>query len=462
MGKKTVRRVIFVGTVLLLTVFFVATHFDKKEYTRDHLEEYVRQMCRVYRVPGLSAAIIDGENEYYINYGEGIDENIKFELGSTTKAFTALGILRLEQEGKLSITDKVSDYIPWFRPTYKGTAYDITIEEFLCHTSGVPVWTISTIPEGEDYEEGVLVKTVENIKDVKLSSMPGTHHEYATINYDVLALIIENVTGEKYEKYISSEILDPLGMKESFFRTNDACAKNEVQGHKIGFFLPLSNNAPTYYGNTAAGYLVSSSSDLMKWMKNWTTESQDALGLANDVLSHDVSQTDHYFAGWNIYDGHVSHGGNNPNFSSQVIISRERNQGVFVLSNLAGSSATRIADGIYRLLLGETLRIGFQMDFYEFFDFMSILCVITLIYLNSLLREVKSRSGCMARIVAGVVFIVLALIVPVVLHYPYQMMYVWFPVTFCVAMLTGFVTAVLLILRGCFGYKEGVQHEKMV
>jgi len=452
MVKKIVRRAVFACVMILFIVYYVATHYDTREYTKDNIEEYVQKTCKIYGVPGLSVAIIDGDEEYYVNYGEAIDEYSKFELGSTTKAFTALGILKLEKEGKLRITDSVAEYLPWFKPTYKGTVCDVTIEDLLCHVSGVPAWTISTIPEGEDSEEGLLKRTVENIMDVKLDSMPGTHHEYATINYDVLALIMEEVTGVKYEDYVTAEILKPLDMQDSFFRTNDACAERTVQGYKVGFFAPRAYNAPTYYGNTAAGYLVSDMSDLMKWMKNWTTDSEDALCLVNGVLSHDVSKTDHYFAGWNVYDGYITHGGNNPNFSSRVIISREKRLGVFVLSNLAGSSATSIADGVYRLLLGETLSVGLQIEQHGFLDFLSIILTVTLIYLALLLWEIKSKRGCITRLVCAVIFITLVLVLPPAMHYPFKMIYTWFPVTVCMLVMIAFAIAASNIIHCLYWY----------
>ena len=164
----------------------------------------------------------------------------------------------------------------------------------------MPSWTISTIPEGEDTDESLLIRTIQNIQEIKLDSEPGTYHEYATLNYDILALIIEEVSGEKYEDFISSEILTPLDMQDSFFRTNDEDADKMVRGHKTGFFSPFVYDSPTYYGNTAAGYLVSNTSDLMKWMKNWSIESQDELGLVKDVLNHDVSEKGNYYADWNI------------------------------------------------------------------------------------------------------------------------------------------------------------------
>ena len=449
---KIIRRIILASMFILLIVY-LSVHYDKSEYSRNDIDGYVRKMCEIYDVPGLSAAIIDGDNEYYISFGENIDEDSRFELASTTKAFTALGILKLEKEGKLHTSDKVSDYLPWFKPTYKGKECDITIEELLCHTGGIPAWTISTIPVAEGDKESGLERTVLNIKDVKLNSEPGTRHEYATINYDVLALILESVTSEKYENYIQDEILKPLDMPESFFRVNDADTQNAVQGHKTAFFLPLEDNAPTYYGNTAAGYLVSSASDLMKWLNVWGVDSKDSSpfsDLVSVALSHEITGTNNYYAGWNIYDDYICHGGNNPNFSSQVIIARDRNQGVFVLSNLAGSSATMIADGIYRILLGEKVKIGLQLDYIALADFFSIEVILLILYLLMLLWNIKSKKACIVSATVSVILIAAAAFFPTVFHYPYRSMLVWLPITTCIAIGVTVASAVILIFSYLF------------
>ena len=445
--KKIVRRTIL-ASIIAIAVLFFFFHNDNNEYSRHNLEAYVQKMCELYDVPGLSAAIIDGDKEFYINYGEGIDENSGFELASTTKAFTALAVLKLEKEGKLRTSDAVTKYLPWFTPTYKGECCEITIEELICHTSGIPVWTITTIPVGEGTEEGLLEKTIRNIKDVELNSRPGTHHEYATINYDILALILEEAAGEKYEDYVTAEILSPLGMQDSFFRTTDTLGKKAAQGHKTGFFLPLKYNAPTYYGNTAAGYLVSTTGDLMKWLKIWCKNSVESQfsGNVSGALGHDVSKTDHYYAGWNIYADYICHGGNNPNFSSQVIISRDRNQGVFVLSNLAGSSATQVADGIYRILLGETIKPGFQPGSTIAIDFLSVEGVLLMIYLFILYMDKKSKAAKIIRISVSLAIIAAIIILPIVLHYPFSMIFVWMPITTSLAAATAVLLALLNLI----------------
>ena len=453
MPAKLIRRIIFAFS-LIITILFLLTHFDNKEYNRDNIEDYVQKMCRLYKVPGLSAAIIDGENEYFINYGKdkgkAIDENSRFELASTTKSFTGLAIMQLEAAGYLSLSDSVTKYLPWFRPTYKNKVYDITIENLMCHTSGIPVRTIADIPVGTEYNDALLEKTIQNIKDVKLSSKPGTKFKYATINFDVLALILEKVTGEKYEDYVTEHILTPLGMNNSFFRLNDEDIEKIVQGYRPVCMKPKAYNAPTYYGNTAAGYLASSTSDLMKWMKHWSVESKDSSGLVDAVLNHDISKSDNYFGGWWIYDDFISHGGNNPNFSTQVIISRKKNQGVFVLSNQAGNAGTMTADGIYRILLGETIKIGLQIDIMAFADFLCVLYILFLFYFILLFWKKRAKKACIIRIAISVFVIIAAIIVPLIFHYPYSVMYVWYPLTGIFAVIITAFAAISSIIHSIY------------
>ncbi len=459
------RRVIAI-CIIISVILYLLMHYDTNEYSKENIEDYVSKMCEMDEVPGVSIAVIDGEHEYYLNYGEDnvnkIDENTRFELGSTTKAFTALGILILEKEEKLDTSDFVSTYLPWFSPTYRGDVVDITIDELLCHMSGIPSWTISTIPTGDDSESKLLMHTIQNIKYVKLNNQPGICYEYATINYDILALIIEEITGEKYEDYISDNILKPLEMNGSFFRTNSSGASLIVQGYKTGFLTSQVYNAPTYYGNTAAGYLVSSSSDLMKWMRLWSKNSQDTSDIVKDVFKYNLSESENYYAGWNIYEDYICHAGNNPNYSSQVIISRNQELGVFALSNLSGSAATMIADGVYRILLGERINIGLWIDSNSLMDFLSLLSLLIMVYLVLLFWKYNSRRTSILRICLSVICIVVILAFPYVMHYSYQMLLVWCPSSLMIALGTALSVTVWNMLRGIYLLKRKCKYTNVL
>ena len=192
------RRILLMIMIITAVSFFVL-HYDSKEYTLQNEQEYINRICRMTHNRAVAVGIIDENDDEYLEYcdidGISVDEHTLFELGSTTKAFTGVGILDLEEKGLIDLDAPVTDYIDWFRPKYKGSDAVVTIRHLMNHSSGIPVWTISLIPEGSEGEI-TLEKTVKKIADVKLAHAPGEVYEYATINYDVIALIIEKVTGQ--------------------------------------------------------------------------------------------------------------------------------------------------------------------------------------------------------------------------------------------------------------------------
>jgi len=438
--KYKITRIIIVGIICICFANYLLSHYDGKQYNIENMRDYVSSVCEISNVPGMAVVVLDNEQEYYINVGYA-DKNeevsmtskIRCELGSTTKAFTALGILILEQDGKLSRMDSVKDYLPWFYPTYDKKEANITIEHLLCHTSGIPAWTIATLPTGTVNDVKLLENTVKGIQYVKLDSTPGAVHSYATINYDVLALIIEKVSGMSYDEYIVKNVLEPLGMSNSYFRIDDSRFEQLAQGYRYAFLEAREYNAPTFYGNTAAGYLVSNTEDLSIWLKaqlgilerDITTEKIEyAINMSH---TYPIEKGQHYFAGWNLYDTYFCHSGNNPNFSSQVIVGRTNKKAVFVLSNICGSACTKAADGIYRRLLGENVKIGLWTDGNSLLDWVCIIICFIECYIIVLLFEKRRKKKYMGiKALFCMLMIIIVLLVPYILHYNYFTLAVWF------------------------------------
>lgn len=435
--KYKIARVAIIGIICICSVYYLFSHYDGKEYNIENMEEYVRSLCKIGNVPGMSIALLDHGQEYYINVGYAdkaekadMTSEIRCELGSTTKAFTALGALLLEQDGKLDRADSVKDYLPWFRPTYDGKEADVTIEHLLCHTSGIPTWTIADLPTGTVNDAELLENTVRGIQSVKLDSAPGTVHNYATINYDVLALIIEKTSGMTYEDYIEKNVLEPLGMSNSYFRVDDSKQEQLAQGYRYAFMRAAKYDAPTFYGNTAAGYLVSSTEDLAIWMKAqmgiYETDMTEEIDRAiTESHLYPIEEGRHYFAGWNLYDTYICHGGNNPNFSSQVIIGRTNKKAVFALANICGPSSTKAADGIYRMMQGETVEIGFWMDGNSLVDLLCMISCLVEIYIMILLFEKRRKKYAGAKVFFCLLMAVIVLMAPYILHYNYFALSVW-------------------------------------
>lgn len=437
--KFKITRITIICMIGICLFYYFISHYDGQEYPVERAEDYVRRVCEMGNVPGMSVAVLDQGQEYYINVGYADKEEkndmtseIRCELGSTTKAFTALGVLMLEQDGKLDRTDSVQKYLPWFLPTYAGKEADITIEHLLCHTSGIPAWTISGLPIGTAGDGNLLENTVKGIQSVKLDSAPGSAHNYATINYDVLALIIEKTSGMTYEEYIEKNVLKPLGMSHSYFRVDDIKPEQSAQGYRYAFMGARKYDAPTFYGNTAAGYLVSNTEDLAIWMKAQmgTVEADIPEKLEQAITESHLYPTQngqHYFAGWNLYDTYFCHSGSNPDFSSQVIIGRNNEKAVFALANICSSAPTKAADGIYRMMQGGSVKIGFWPDGNSLLDLLCMIGCFIEIYIIVLLCEKRRRMKPSGR-KALLVFLtaVMVPLIPYILHYNYTTLSVWF------------------------------------
>lgn len=437
--KYKIARITIIGILCTCLISYLLSHYDGKEYSIENAEDYVRSVCEISNVPGMSIVVLDNEQEYYMNFGYADKDEkvamtsaVRCELGSTTKAFTALGVLLLELDGRLDRTDSVKDYLPWFTPTYDGKEVNITIEHLLCHTSGIPTWTIANLPTGTVDDVELLDNTVKEIQSVKLDSAPGTVHNYATINYDVLALIIEKASGMIYEEYIEKNVLEPLGMSNSYFRVDNSKFEQLAQGHRYSFMGAREYDAPAFYGNTAAGYLVSSTEDLSIWMKAQMgiLEINKAEKIAQAITAshlYPIEEGQHYFAGWNLYDTYFCHGGNNPNYSSQVIIGRTNKKAVFVLANICGSAPKKAADGIYRMMQGETVEIGFWMDGNSLVDMLCMISFLIEIYIMVVLFEKRgSAKFAGAKVVFICLMTIIVLLAPYLLHYNYFTLAVWF------------------------------------
>ncbi|MCR3957073.1 MAG: beta-lactamase family protein [Gudongella sp.] len=157
--------------------------------------------------------------------GTDFTENTKTMLGSTTKMFTAIAVMQLCQEGKLSLQDKVSEYIP---DQYRGD--EITIEYLLMHSSGVIRDLTDTGAIGP-FESIGFEELVEKIGDRSLLFDPGISMKYSNAGYQLLGAVIESASGMSYGDYIESNIFEPAGMRSS----GVVDRREEVEGLAVGY-----------------------------------------------------------------------------------------------------------------------------------------------------------------------------------------------------------------------------------
>ena len=359
------------------------------------IAKHIENNIKTYDIPGLSLIIVKDDTTYFYPMGyKNVKKNQKitnqtlFELGSCSKAFSALAILKLEEEKLIDIEKNVSDYLPWFKVYYKNRIVKITIRQLIYHTSAIPWHTISQIPQCEG--NNCLEKTIRTINQIKLQRMPGERYEYATINYDILALIIEKVTGQSFKDYMEKKLFKDLGLVNTTLgrpRNKDLMA----QGYKIGFFNARSYTPPIFEGNFGAGYVISNAEDIARWLKL-------QLGKVNSSYNHLIIKSHErdksvmpnhlssYAYGWNVSlrgDEEIYHDGLNPNFSSFLAIRKNSNLAIAVLSNSNSPYTSIIGQNIIKAIDGEKINLDTSSDnsFDKAFSVISIILGVYLLFI---------------------------------------------------------------------------------
>ncbi|NKI19662.1 beta-lactamase family protein [Paenibacillus dendritiformis] len=370
---------LWIGSGVVPTATALASKSSEPSLTEEELsriEALIHAQMQKGRIPGISVVIVKGEETVYqrgfgfsdLRTGQPITSESVFELGSVSKAFTGLGILRLAEEGQLKLDALVSDYVPWLHMTYTGERQGkrihgkaaITIRQLLYQTSGIPFRTISSIPASSD--DRALEQTVRALGDEALDFYPGERFQYATVNYDILGHIIQQVAGVSYENYIRENVLEPLGLRHTYVSAVRADHRKLVQGHKIGYLRARPYDAPVFRGNTPAGYIYTDSGDMAAWLKI-QMGTQSVAGALDTALIHSHlpdrsvppgEDGSSYAAGWYVYQsggGELSHGGSNPSFSSYVVFRPEEKLGVAVMANLNSAHTEVIGQGIMDILI---------------------------------------------------------------------------------------------------------------
>lgn len=477
--------------ILLLNIFAATVSYSDNAsgLSKDNIqkiEAYISERMHDGKVPGLAVAIVKDDATIYqngfgyanINLKTPVTEDTLFEIGSTTKAFTGLGILLLEKNGFISLDDLIKKYVPWFKTRYKGKDVDVSIGQCLYQTSGIPFKTIGNIPAVSD--EKALENTVRTTIGQELDFRPGDRFSYATINYDILGLVIQYATGKGYEKYMYENVLKPLDLSSTYLDREKAYSqKNMATGYKVGFLTPREYYAPTYKGDTPAGYVITNIKDITKWMKSQTL-SANIPDIYKDVIARShipdrsvkpADEGSSYAAGWRFYqsgEGEIAHGGGNPNFSSYIIFRPGEKLGVAVLTNIGGVDefSRSIGQGIMDILKDrKTFQATSQMVSIDNAAF-TVLCISTITILFTiffiaafvldLIGKKRKAESLNQRNLLGILFSIgfiavsgyCLYIIPRVLYngLSWKFVDVWAPFSLLPAVIAIFIAAILFIV----------------
>lgn len=264
-----------------------------------------------------------------------VQPHMVFRLGSITKQFTAVAILKLYEDGKLDLQDDLTKFLPGY-PTHD---HAVTLEHLLTHTSGIHSYT--EMPEWMKILRNDLTpaEMVAVFKDQPFDFAPGEKWSYNNSGYFLLGVIIEKVSGMSYAEFIQRTIFTPLGMQNSYYDDPVRLEPGRASGYsKIEPGKEYGYKNTAYMSMTqpyAAGSLASSVDDLAIWEAGLTSNrllKPETLHRAFQPYHTRDGKNTRYGYGWGIseYGGHtlIGHGGGINGFITQAY--RVPDLGLFV------------------------------------------------------------------------------------------------------------------------------------
>jgi D-alanyl-D-alanine carboxypeptidase len=359
--------------VLMASGILATTDATATPDLSDRVAQALKPYFDKHQIPGISVAIVtDGKVALAQGYGlsnvatgSPVQADTRFDIGSVTKTFTALGVLLLYQESQgtshaIDLNAPIRNYLhntPSFKLPPKWS--HITTMELLDMTSG-----IRNVSGAEPWQA-----QLQSIAKAPLLFAPGTESLYSNTNYDLLGEFIEQSTGESYSTFLEDAILEPLGMSE----TQELGRSTTVPNQAVGYDAPKGGrwpkaavqNGPAMY---AAAGMVSTAQDMATYMT--ALLSGRLLSPANYALMWTSKPTPQYGVkpssdaerglGWDTVihrsDGSekVTKGGQVPGYTSELILDPTSDNGVFVSFN-TNNNGSRDPNGVTALQVARSV-----------------------------------------------------------------------------------------------------------
>jgi len=352
--------------IYVLALLFVNSYLC---FPADNLTDKLDELMNKYDKIGMFSGVVMLCNEEtpvyektfgYADWDNKIPNNKEtlFNICSITKAFTNTMILQLEKEGKLKLDDPLSKYLS----LYQGeTGNKITIQMLLDMKAGLGDYLQDPEFNKNPFRFKTINDFLEIIKSEPLLFEPGTSQRYSNSGYVVLGGIIEKATGISYEENLRERILEPWGMKNTYFMRHDDKVSNTAISAYLDF-TGIKTNAPFHASPSPAGGIYTNADDLLKFYK----------GLKESAVFPETFVIAGGTDTWNSVLGHYKNG-----------------YTLIILGNF-GSMALEIEKRFHKIVKGEPYEKPMppiEMDFY------SILTEKDGEYLKEHLKEIIDSYG---------------------------------------------------------------------
>lgn len=234
------------------------------------LDQYFDKLRQDYSLPALAVIVMEAGKVYYYTKGivsekrEPINPETPFFMGKLSEPIVATAILKLAASGRVNLDDPVVKHLPYFR-MQSDDFQKINIRHLLTHTSGIPAFGLTW--ENADGPGDALERTTRSIvSQTPIFKEPGSRVKRSAYNYDILADIIDKVSGQSFHGYMQSEVFRPLGMTDSDSSPPEIKARPfQVRNWKTAEYEE-ANTYPYNPEHAGSNGFHSSARDVSKWM----------------------------------------------------------------------------------------------------------------------------------------------------------------------------------------------------
>jgi CubicO group peptidase (beta-lactamase class C family) len=339
------------------------------------LDEWLRSEQAYEHLPGLSVAVVTGDNILWSSgYGFAdierripADSRTQYSGCSIAKLFTATAVMQLAEKGRIALDEPVAKHLPWLPQPTDASTTPINLEHLLTHSSGIvrdlpiPYWT------GPDYPFPAQQDLLRSASTEWYQNAPGTRYEYSNIGMILAGEVVGAVAGMPLERYVKEHIFIPLGMNQTSMRSTDPSGQAELaRGYSLirrdGTRAPV----PPYRvsGLAAVAGLVSTAEDLARFAA-WQLQTLN--GRANSVLGVNALRSMHQvqfmpadswtmsgygYQMWRENDRtFVGHAGTCPGFQSQLLLRPQDGFAAVAMVNAQGINPSRYTQRAHDILV---------------------------------------------------------------------------------------------------------------
>jgi CubicO group peptidase (beta-lactamase class C family) len=334
---KFIKSIYVTNTLSFLLILFC---FSIKVKAQDpsFIDSLLVTKMNEYQLPGLALGIVK-DDEVYLQKGYGVtdinsaqlvDEYNVFHTGSVSKLFTAQAILALVESGLLDLETSLGELNLELRKK-NSRIDDITVRQLLEHQSGLPDLM------GYDWKkhniDSLALEKYFTKKPLKLKNQPGAVYHYSNIGYDLLALIVQKVSGQSFESYAKETVLLPNNMILSDFRYFEIPDQNKVSPHTKNLIgrVKIRKTYPYTREHAGSSTLNANVVDLNNWMINFMNDPNHQKFLKPSQINKNLA------LGFQLYPVQekvaFGHYGGDKGFRSFLMMEPAEKIGIVILSN---------------------------------------------------------------------------------------------------------------------------------